>query len=366
MNGLVNWPVNHLLCTGGGTAGHVLPTLPVIERVLSRGGQVSFLGSRSGLEQQLLQGVDLSYYGISSGKLRRYFSWANFTDLFRIVAGVFQALRLLRRLKPDVVFSKGGFVSFPVVLAAWLLRIPTVAHESDISPGLANRLAMPFLHTLCLNFDATRAHRFRGRRLLTGTPLRGDLLSGDREGGRRLLGVAAGRSVLLVTGGSLGADAINEALRGALPQLLPRFEVVHVCGPGKAVTLQHAGYHQYEYVTEEWGDLLAAADLIVSRAGANTLYELLALGKPSLLIPLTLRVSRGDQIENAAYAEARGFSTVLAEEHLTAESLLAAISNAWRQLPFITERLADFRPLDATTLIVDALDAACGDARPRR
>lgn len=362
----MNWAVNHLLCTGGGTAGHVLPTLPVIERVLAQGGRVSFVGSRSGLEQQLLQDVDLSYYGISSGKLRRYFSWANFTDLFRIVAGFFQALLLLRRLKPDVVFSKGGFVSFPVVLAAWLVRIPIVAHESDISPGLANRLAMPFLHTLCLNFDATRADRFHGRRLVTGTPLRADLLSGDRERGRRLLGVADRRSVLLVTGGSLGADAINEALRAALPQLLARFEVVHVCGPGKAVTLQREGYHQYEYVTEEWGDLLAAADLIVSRAGANTLYELLALGKPGLLIPLTLRVSRGDQIENAAYAQAQGFSTVLSEEQLNAESLLAAISDAWRQLPFTRERLADFQPLDAAALIVDALDTACGDARLRR
>ena len=177
--------MKHLLCTGGGTAGHVLPTLPVIERVLAQGGQVSYIGSRSGLEKRLLQGADLSYFGISSGKLRRYFSWSNVTDLFRIVAGVFQALLLLRRLRPDVVFSKGGFVSFPVVLAAWLLRIPTVAHESDISPGLANRMAMPFLHTLCLNFDATRAGSFRGHPLLTGTPLRADLLAGDRERGRR-------------------------------------------------------------------------------------------------------------------------------------------------------------------------------------
>ena len=351
--------MKHLLCTGGGTAGHVLPTLPVIERVLAQGGQVSYIGSRSGLEKRLLQGVDLSYFGISSGKLRRYFSWSNVTDLFRIVAGVFQALLLLRQLRPDVVFSKGGFVSFPVVLAAWLLRIPTVAHESDISPGLANRMAMPFLHTLCLNFDATRAGSFRGHPLLTGTPLRADLLAGDRERGRRLLGVATGRPVLLVTGGSLGADAINETLRAALPKLLERFEVVHVCGPGKAVAVQREGYHQYEYVTQEWGDLLAAADLVVSRAGANTLYELLALGKPSLLIPLSLRVSRGDQIENAAYAQAQGFGSVLAEDDLNPENLLDAVSSAWRELPFTRERLANFRPLDAATLIVDALEMAC-------
>jgi UDP-N-acetylglucosamine--N-acetylmuramyl-(pentapeptide) pyrophosphoryl-undecaprenol N-acetylglucosamine transferase len=354
--------LNHLLCTGGGTAGHVLPTLPVIERVLAQGGRVSYVGSRSGLEQQLLQGVALSYFGISSGKLRRYFAWANVTDLFRILAGICQALVLLRRLRPDVVFSKGGFVSFPVVLAAWLLRIPSVAHESDISPGLANRLAMPFLDTLCVNFDAARADGFRGRRLLTGTPLRGDLLHGDRDRGRRLLGVAAARPVLLVTGGSLGADAINEVVRAALPDLLARFEVVHVCGPGKAVALQRERYHQFEYVTQEWGDLLAAADLVVSRAGANTLYELLALGKPSLLIPLSRRVSRGDQIENAAYAEARGFAHVLAEEDLSPAALLEAISGAWRELPFIRERLAGFQPLDSTTLILDALETACRSA----
>lgn len=348
----------HLLCTGGGTAGHVLPAVPVMQRVIADGGQVSFVGSRSGLEQRLLEDLDIGYYGISSGKLRRYLSWQNVTDLFRIAAGIFQAALLLRRLRPDVVFSKGGFVSFPVVFAAWLLRVPCVAHESDLTPGLANRLAMPFLHTLCVNFDAVRPGRFRGRKLVTGTPVRADLLSGDRDRGRALLEVAPGRPVLLVFGGSLGAEPINDAVRSALPELLARFEVAHVCGPGKAVPDARDGYHQYEYVTREWGDLLAAADLVVSRAGANALYELLALGKPNLLIPLSRRVSRGDQIENAAFAREQGYSHVLPEEALDRESLLGAVDAAWRDAPGMREKQARFRSLDSTRLIVRALEAA--------
>lgn len=350
--------MKHLLCTGGGTAGHVLPALPIVERARAAGAEVSFVGSRSGLEARLLEGQPVTYYGIASGKLRRYLSLENLADVFRVGAGIWQAFRLLGRLRPDVVFSKGGFVSFPVVFAAWLRRIPVVAHESDLTPGLANRLALPFLHTLCVTFPETPAPRLRGRRAVTGTPLRQALLRGDRERGRRLVSAPEDRPVLLVTGGSLGADAVNRAVRSALPDLLAHFEVVHVCGPGKTEARDERGYHQFEYVTDDWGDLLAAADLVISRAGANTLFELLALHKPALLIPLSPRVSRGDQVENAEYARVRGFCRVLPEDDLDAASLVQAVRDTWRDVPELSRHLAAFRPPDAASAIYAELESA--------
>jgi len=350
--------VKHLLCTGGGTAGHVIPAIPVMERALAEGVRVSFVGSRSGLEARLLEGLPITFYGIASGKLRRYASWKNLLDVFRVLAGIWQAFLLVGRLRPDVVFSKGGFVSFPVVLAAWLWRIPVVAHESDLTPGLANRLALPFVRTLAVTFPVTRAPGFRGRIVVTGTPLRDALRHGDAARARALLGVAADRPILLVTGGSLGAEAINRAVLAALPGLLERFAVVHVCGPGKRPDLQAEGYHPYEYVREGWGDLLAAADLVVSRAGANTLFELLALQKATLLIPLSRRASRGDQIENAAYAEAQGFCRVLDEAALTGASLNAAIAEVWAARHALRVALAGFPVPDAVAALYEAIQAA--------
>jgi len=272
-----------------------------------------------------------------------------------------QAWRLLARIRPVVVFSKGGYVSFPVVVGAWLRRVPVVAHESDLTPGLANRLAQRFTTTLCVNFESTRAdHR---RVVVTGTPVRGDLVHGDGVRGRQMLGLDAGRGVLLVVGGSLGAARLNDVVRAALDQLMHNYHVVHVCGVGKAdIALESLpGYTQREYVTDEWGDVIAASDLVISRAGANALYEWLALGKPHLLVPLPRSASRGDQIENAAYAESRGWSMVLAEDELNRETLvsgvakLAALSGEYRQ------RMREFRVRDSASLIVGELSAA---ARP--
>jgi UDP-N-acetylglucosamine--N-acetylmuramyl-(pentapeptide) pyrophosphoryl-undecaprenol N-acetylglucosamine transferase len=354
--------VKHLLCTGGGTAGHVIPAIPVIERALARGVRVSFIGSTTGLEESLLTGLPIEYHGIATGKLRRYASFENVLDLFRVVAGIWQALRLVRRLKPDVVFSKGGFVSFPVVFAAWLSRVPVVAHESDLTPGLANRLSLPFVKTLTVTFPVTRAHGFRGRTVVAGTPLRDALVNGDAEQGRAMIAAPPGRPVLLVTGGSLGAEALNKAVVDALDDLLQNFVVVHVCGPGKMPDVRRENYHSLEYVRDGWGDLLAAADLIVSRAGANTLYELMALRKPNLLVPLSHRVSRGDQIENAAYAVSLGASRRLAEEDLTRESLVAAVHDAWEARPAMSAALAAVETPDSAAVLFAELERAAARA----
>ena len=355
------------MVTGGGTGGHVLPALPVVEALLARGVDVHFVGGRSGFEERLVTPLNaphseakLIYHGIATGKLRRYFSLANLADAFRVPLGVWQAWRLIGRVRPDVVFSKGGFVSFPVVFGAWLRRVPVVAHESDLTPGLANRLAAPFVHSLCVNFDAHKAqHR---RVVVTGTPLRAELRQGDAGRGRQALGVAGDKPLLLVVGGSLGATRLNEVVREALDALLARYALVHVCGPGK-VDSAHAdtpGYTQLEYVDAGWGDIIAAADLVVSRAGAGALYEWCALAKPHLLVPLPKAASRGDQIENAAFAKARGWSLVLAEEALSAVTLVDSVAMLAAEASRIRERLTTFQARDSVALIIHELErAAC-------
>ncbi|MCB1686063.1 MAG: UDP-N-acetylglucosamine--N-acetylmuramyl-(pentapeptide) pyrophosphoryl-undecaprenol N-acetylglucosamine transferase, partial [Pseudomonadales bacterium] len=327
-----------------------------IQALLAEGHRVSFVGSRSGLEAQLLGDLPIAYHGIAAGKLRRYLSFENFLDAFKVLFGILEALVLLKRLKADVVFSKGGFVSFPLVLAAGLWRIPVVAHESDLTPGLANRLALPFVHSLCVNFPDTKPARFAGRLICTGTPVRQALLNGSPERGRALLGVDAGRRILLVTGGSLGADRLNAVVRAALPQLLPEADVVLVCGPGKLSGIERTGFHEFEFVSDAWGDLLACADLVVSRAGANTLYELLCLGKPNILVPLSRKASRGDQIENAAYARRQGFSRVLQEEDLAPQPLVALVIDALEETH--SGRMAGFQPPDSVRLICEAITEA--------
>lgn len=351
-------PVKRLVVTGGGTAGHVVPALPIIQAFMDRGVRVDFIGSGIELERALVAPLNVTYHGIAAGKLRRYFSLENLLDAFKVLLGILQALVLVGRLRPDAVFSKGGFVSFPVVFAAWCWRIPVVAHESDLTPGLANRLALPFVRTLCVNFPATHPGRFSGELIYTGTPVRPELLNGDAARGRALVNAPAEKPVLVVTGGSLGAEALNAVVREALPALVARAVVVHVCGPGRVVPVDEPDYHPFEYVREEWGDLLAAATVVVSRAGANSLYELLCLRKPNLLIPLPRKASRGDQIENAAWAEAEGFSHVLAQEALTPETLTAAIDEILAETETESGKIAGFLPPDSVGLIVTAIERA--------
>ena len=350
--------MRRVLFTGGGSAGHVVPAFPIIEVLLSRGVQVSYIGSNTGLEEGLLSDYPLTYRGISAGKLRRYFSLENVIDVLRVIKGTWQAGRLLGQLRPEVVFSKGGFVSFPVVAAAWLRHIPVVAHESDLTAGLANRMSLPFCRTLCVTFADTRPGKFKGRVVHTGTPVRKALLEGNAVRGREFLGIDQTYPVLLVTGGSLGADVLNHAVRDVLPELTEKFVVVHICGPGKMVEHDHSNYRQFEYLTAQWGDVLAAADLIVSRAGANTLYELLALRKANLLVPLSRQVSRGDQIENAEYARSEGFSRVVEEQALNGPKLVSEVFALLADLDEARERLAEFVVPDSVALILAALEDA--------
>ena len=357
-------PPRSIVFTGGGSAGHVVPCLPVMDAFAASGWAVSFVGGTDGPERQLIGATRYPFKAISAGKLRRYFSLRNATDVVRVVAGVWQSYRWLRATRPAIVFSKGGFVAFPVVVGAWLNRIPVVAHESDLTPGLANRLSLPFCRAVCTNFSDTRFARgpdtrFARRALEvvhTGTPVRETLLRGDAPRGRARVGAPASSRLLLVVGGSLGSENLNALVRAALPSFATWF-VVHVCGSGRvdAALASTPGYRQLEYVGDGWGDVLAAADVVVSRAGANSLYELVALAKPHVLVPLTRAASRGDQLENARYAAARGWSRVVAED-AGVRALVAAVEEVWREREAVRARLAAAGLADGTAAIRAVLE----------
>jgi UDP-N-acetylglucosamine--N-acetylmuramyl-(pentapeptide) pyrophosphoryl-undecaprenol N-acetylglucosamine transferase len=310
-----------ILLTGGGTAGHVTPNLALLSGLRSRGFDICYIGSAKGIERELIGREGVRYYAIPVGKLRRYFDLKNASDIIRIKLGFLKALLLITKIKPALLFSKGGFVSCPVVWASWVCRVPVVIHESDISPGLANKLSLPFASRICYSFPETAAYVPKSKAVETGIPVRESLLRGSAEKGRSLCGFTGAKPVIMVIGGSQGAQAVNACVREALDTLLPEFNVCHVCGKGNAAPGLRPGYAQFEYVNAELADLFALADAVISRAGATTLFELLALKKPSLLIPLPLSASRGDQILNARSFEKQGFSRVLPQEKMTAASL---------------------------------------------
>lgn len=313
-----------IILTGGGTAGHVTPNLALLPSLKEKGYEVHYIGSYTGIEKNLAEQAGIPYDGISSGKLRRYFDLKNFSDPFRVIKGYGEAKKLLKKYKPDIIFSKGGFVAVPVVLAAKHLHIPAIIHESDMTPGLANKLCISSAVKVCCNFSETLAYLPADKAVHTGCPIRSELLSGSRLAGLKLTGLSANKPVLMIIGGSTGAVTVNNAVRAALPQLLPHFQVVHLCGKGRLDDSLNKteGYVQYEYMSEPLKDLFAMADVVISRAGANAICELLALRKPALLIPLGLSASRGDQILNAESYKKKGYSMLLPEEELSTERLV--------------------------------------------
>ncbi|MBQ9091187.1 MAG: undecaprenyldiphospho-muramoylpentapeptide beta-N-acetylglucosaminyltransferase [Anaerotignum sp.] len=316
-----------ILLTGGGTAGHVTPNLALLPYLKAEGYEIAYIGSQNGIERTLIEAEGIPYYGISTGKLRRYLSKENIKDMFRVVKGIGEARKLIKKLKPDLVFSKGGFVAVPVVLGAKSNNVPVIIHESDITPGLANKIAMPSARVVCSTFPETLQYVPKGKGVHTGTPIRKELFEGDRQKGLAACKFTGEKPVLLMMGGSLGAVKLNNCLREILPELVKTFDVIHLCGKGNldAHFRDQEGYMQFEYVSDGLNDLLAAADIIVSRAGSNSISEFLALKKPHLLIPLSARASRGDQILNAASFEKQGFARVLDEDEMTAESMKAEI-----------------------------------------
>lgn len=318
-----------IVMTGGGTAGHVSPNIALFDSLQKDGYEIHYIGSYEGIEKGLIEDKKIPYYGISSGKFRRYRSWKNLTDPFRVLHGFFQARRLLGRIRPNVVFSKGGFVSVPVVMAAKTRHIPVIIHESDLTPGLANKLAMPSATKVCCNFPETLPYLPKEKAVLTGSPIRQELLHGNKQAAKDFCGFTGDLPILMVMGGSIGSVYINNAIRGCIDTLLTKYQIIHLCGKGNIdeSLKDKKGYAQFEYISENLPDLFAAADLVVARAGANSICELLALHKPNILIPLSRNASRGDQILNANSFAKQGFSAVLEEEEVTSEKLMATIDD---------------------------------------
>lgn len=349
-----------IVLTGGGTAGHVTPNLALIPALKSAGYDIHYIGTQDGIEHNLINATKLPYHAIPAGKLRRYIDWQNVTDLFRIKMGFIKAFFTLGRIKPNIVFSKGGFVTPPVVWAAWLRRIPVIIHESDITPGLANKLALPFANHICHAFAETAKHLPTDKAVHTGIPVRTELRNGDSQKGHELCGFDADKPVLLIIGGSLGAQAINNAVRSALSDLLKTFHICHLCGRGnlEASLNQTDGYAQFEYVSDDLHHLFAATDFVISRAGATTLFELLTLHKPALLIPLSIRASRGDQILNAESFQNAGYSLVLSEDDLTPETLIQSITELKSKEADLKNAMSDWSDRDAISDIIQTITTA--------
>jgi len=352
--------VNTIVLTGGGTAGHVTPHIALIPSLKENGWDIRYIGSYQGIEKELITKEDIPYYGISSGKLRRYMSMQNLKDPFKVVKGFFDALKILKKLKPKVVFSKGGYVTVPVVLAANALKIPVIIHESDITPGLANKMAMKGAKIICVNFEETLQY-VGDKGILTGTPIRKELFEGDKEKGNRLCNFKAKRPTLLMMGGSLGSVKINLVLRKALPVLLEKFNIIHICGKGNRDTslLELEGYKQFEYVGKELPHLFAITDIMLSRAGANALSEIVALNIPSLLIPLSAAASRGDQILNAQSMKNKGYSEVLLEEQLSYETLIKKVEFIYKNKSQYKAAMQKDPQIKAIDKIIGAIGKYC-------
>lgn len=344
-----------IVLTGGGTAGHVTPNIALLPDLQEAGYEVAYIGSYEGIEKRLIEPFHIPYTGISTGKFRRYFDVKNFSDPFRVIKGYQEAKKYLKEYQPDVVFSKGGYVSVPVVRAAAALKIPCVIHESDMTPGLANKLCIPVASKICCNFPETMHSLPKDKAILTGSPIRKELLTGDPEIGYEMCGFNHDKPIILVIGGSLGASAVNQAIRDALPKLLEEFQVVHLCGKDKMdnLLLTVPGYKQFEYITDELKHLFAMADLIISRAGANAICEILTLNKPNILIPLPSRNSRGDQLLNAQSFVDQGFSVMIDQDDLCTSLLIDTIHE-------VREKEAEFRAAMEASNQKDAIEQIIG------
>ncbi len=346
--------MKRIVLTGGGTAGHVTPNLALIPELKKLGYEIHYIGTEKGIERGLIEPIEgVTYHAVKSGKLRRYFSIENFKDPFKVIYGGFQSFGLIRSLKPDVLFSKGGFVSVPVVIGAWLNGVPALCHESDLTPGLANRICIKFCKKIAVTFPECK--NFIGEKaVLTGTPMREALFEGSRPKGLSLIGAKGDLPVLMMMGGSQGAQSVNKALREALPELTSWLYVFHLCGKGNLEPSleDHPNYRQMEYLSDDLPHALAATDLILSRAGSNAICEFHALKKPMLLVPYPKGASRGDQILNAQSLENRGLCQVLLQEDLTRESLVKALRRLYASRDALEKAMAEHPATEGTGAVL--------------
>ena len=349
-----------IVLTGGGTAGHVTPNIALIPYLQKEGYEIYYIGSKGGMEEELVKNCGVKYYGVSSGKLRRYIDKKNISDIFKVIKGIMEAKRLIKKIKPNVVFSKGGFVAVPVVVGAALNKIPVISHESDITPGLANKLAMPFSKAVCTTFPEAVKHIKDNKGIFTGTPIRDSLFNGNREKGLSLCSFSGNKPVLLIMGGSQGSVKINTSIRELLNKLTPKYDIIHLCGKGNLdkSLLDNKSYKQFEYVSDQLKDIFAITDMVISRAGSNAICEFLALKKPMLLIPLGKNASRGDQILNANSFKSQGFAEVLDEDKMTKGSLFDTINKVFDNKNEYIKNMENSKASNGINSVLEIIKAA--------
>lgn len=334
-----------IIFTGGGSGGHVTLNLSLIPYFLQNNWQVVYIGSKTGIEKELVCRISgVRYYEIETGKLRRYLSLENIKDALRVPLGVIQAFAIIAKEKPDIIFSKGGFVSFPVVLGGFLNRRKKIfMHESDVTPGLANKMSLPFVSTFFTTFPDTEkyvADKFKNKVNYVGPVLSDRLYNGNPEKARKMCGFTSDKPVIMFVGGSLGAKSINQAVRKNLDSLLKKYQIIHICGKGQADNTRRKGYVQFEFVDTEFKDLMALAEVVISRAGSNAIFELHSLNKPMLLIPLPSNASRGEQSLNAKAFEKHGFAKVIKDEDLDKPKMLTdKIDETFNEREMLTENM---------------------------
>ncbi len=334
-----------IVLTGGGTAGHVTPNLALIDSLKENDYEIFYIGRKEKnnhiIEKELCELEGIKYYGISSGKLRRYISVENAKDSIRVLKGISDAVSILRKIKPDIVFSKGGFVTAPVIFASKLLKIPVIIHESDLTPGLANKLSIPNAKIVLTSFEETLNFLPNGKGLVSGPPIRRELLNGDVNKAKVLCNFKNKKPVLLIIGGSSGSKKINQAILNSLIQITNSFNVIHIVGKGNLTDIKNDNYFQIEYLKEELKDCLMYADIVISRAGSNSIFELLSLNKPNILIPLSKSASRGDQIDNAKVFANKGYSLVIDEDTMNDKILLDSISELYNNKNIYINNMKD-------------------------
>jgi len=332
--------------TGGGTIGHVAVNLALIPEAQKRDIETIYIGSKNGIEKEMItdSAKDTKYIPISSGKLRRYLSFENLKDVFKVLKGVLDARKVLKKEKPDLVFSKGGFVSVPVIIAAKSLKIPSIVHESDVTPGLANKISMKFANKMYTTFEETLKYVPKEKSDYIGAIIREDLRDGSKEEGYQLTGFNDQLPVLLIMGGSLGSKALNKAIRDNLDYLTKKYQIIHLTGKGHVdQNIKNANYVQYEFVSNELMHFYAITDTVISRAGANAIYEFATMKLPMLLIPLGLDQSRGDQIDNAKIFEKNGYAKVLQEKDVNQSNLISQLDKLENEREDIIDKMSHFK-----------------------
>lgn len=347
-----------LVFTGGGTLGHVIPNLPLMRHYQDKGYEIHYIGSAKGAERAFIEELGIAYHAIRTGKLRRYFDWQNFLDLFNVTIGILQCFFLLLRLRPKAIFSKGGYVALPPVVAAGILRYPVVIHESDRTPGLTTRLSKRFATKICVAFQNATAFFDEKKVYWTGLPVRDAVFTADPKAGQTFLGYSGERPILLVFGGSLGAAFLNDFVREQVHQgRLDAYDVVNICGKGKLdPAMKAANYRQYEQLGEEFLPIMKAAHVVITRGGATSLFELLAMKKPPIVVPLSKQSSRGDQIHNAAYFTALGVAYTIEEEAVTWEAMKALLELVEAERQTLVERIEQLEFEQATQKVIAVID----------